>query len=712
MKFKLESKFKPAGDQPKAIKALVKGVKNGDEFQTLLGVTGSGKTYVMANVIEKVQKPTLIIVHNKTLAAQLCSELREFFPNNAVEYFVSYYDYYQPEAYVSASDTYIDKEAQVNDEIDRLRHSATQSLLTRRDVIIVASVSCIFSIGAPEEYMKGSMKLTKGQTITRGDIMRHLVEMQFIRTNADVLRGQFRVRGDVIELHPVHQEFLIRITLDEQKIAKLEILDTIKHEVQEDRKSVVVFPSTHYVTGEASREKAIKTIRAELNERLKFYKKEGKVLESERIERRTKMDLEMMKNVGFCHGIENYSRHFDGRRPGEAPTTLVDYFPDDFMTIIDESHVTVPQIRGMYAGDHARKKQLVEYGFRLPSAIDNRPLQFDEYEERIKQTIFTSATPSVYEKEHAGKPVEMIVRPTGLVDPEVIIKPVTPTDEVEGQIDDLLERVRDRIKKGERVLVTTLTKKMAEDLTDYINEEKLHQRVILSEVEGSVGESDEIPRQARDDRHKGAAAVYIHSDVKTIERLKIIEKFRRGDYDVLVGVNLLREGLDLPEVTLVAILDADKEGFLRSETSIIQTMGRAARNVDGQVVLYADKITGSLQRAIDETERRREIQLAYNKKHNITPQTIQKKIKSIESEFGLTSDEDKEKREKKRTVIQKIMALELAPSYGMDPEKIIKQKTKDMREAAANLEFELAAIIRDEIKELSKQTRIKKPRRK
>ncbi len=682
MKFKLESKFKPAGDQPKAINALVKGVKKGEEFQTLLGVTGSGKTYVMANVIEKVQKPTLIIVHNKTLAAQLCSELREFFPHNAVEYFVSYYDYYQPEAYVSASDTYIDKEAQVNDEIDRLRHSATQSLLTRKDVIIVASVSCIFSIGAPEEYMKGSMKLTVGQTVTRGDIMRHLVEMQFIRTNADVLRGQFRVRGDVIELHPVHQEFLVRITMDEQKIKKLEILDTIKHAVEDERKSVIVFPATHYVTGEASREKAIKTIRAELNERLKFYQKAGKVLESERIERRTKMDLEMMKNVGFCHGIENYSRHFDGRHPGEAPTTLVDYFPDNFLTIIDESHVTVPQIRGMYAGDHARKKQLVEYGFRLPSAIDNRPLQFDEYEDRIKQTIFTSATPSVYEKEHAGKPVEMIVRPTGLVDPEVIIKPVTPTDEVEGQIDDLLERVRDRIKKGERVLVTTLTKKMAEDLSDFINEE-----------------------------HKNSA-VYIHSDVKTIERLKILEKFRRGDYDVLVGVNLLREGLDLPEVTLVAILDADKEGFLRSETSIIQTMGRAARNVDGQVVLYADNITGSLKRAIEETERRREIQLAYNKKHNITPQTITKKIKSIESEFGLTSDEDKEKREKKQTVIQKIMALELAPSYGMDPAKLIKQKTKDMKEAAANLEFELAAILRDEIKELSKQTRIKKPKSK
>lgn len=686
MKFKLESEYKPTGDQPKAIKALVQGVKKGQAFQTLLGVTGSGKTYVMANVIEQTQKPTLVIAHNKTLAAQLCSELREFFPNNAVEYFVSYYDYYQPEAYVSSSDTYIDKEAQVNDEIDRLRHSATQSLLSRRDVIIVASVSCIFSIGAPEEYLKGSMKLSVGQSIARGDIMRHLVEMQFIRTNADVLRGQFRVRGDVIEIHPVHQEFLIRISLDGQKVATLEILDTIKHAVQEDRKHVLIFPSTHYVTGEASREKAIKTIRAELNERLKFYKKEGKVLESERIERRTKMDLEMMKNVGFCHGIENYSRHFDGRRPGEAPTTLIDYFPDDFLTIIDESHVTIPQVRGMYAGDHARKVQLVDYGFRLPSAIDNRPLKFDEYEERVRQTIFTSATPSVYEKEHSDKPIEMIVRPTGLIDPEVIIKPVTPTKEEIGQVDDLLARVKDRIEKNERVLVTTLTKKMAEDLTDYINAEMT--------------------------AHKKAAAVYIHSDVKTIERLKILEQFRRGEYDVLVGVNLLREGLDLPEVTLVAILDADKEGFLRSETAIIQTMGRAARNVDGQVVLYADNLTGSLKRAIDETDRRRKIQLAYNKKHNITPATIKKNIKSIETEFGLTSDEDKEKRDKKQTVIQKIMALELSPTYGLDPEKLIKQKTKDMREAASNLEFELAAILRDEIKEISKQLRTKKSKKK
>ncbi len=686
MKFKIESEYKPSGDQPQAIDALVKGVKKGEEFQTLLGVTGSGKTYVMANVIEQTQKPTLVIAHNKTLAAQLCSELREFFPNNAVEYFVSYYDYYQPEAYVSASDTYIDKEAQVNDEIDRLRHSATQSLLSRRDVIIVASVSCIFSIGAPEEYLKGSMKLTVGQTITRGDIMRHLVEMRFIRTNADVLRGQFRVRGDMIEVHPVHQEFLVRITLDGQKIGLLEVTDTIKHETQEERKSIIIFPSTHYVTDDVSRERAIKTIRKEMNERLKFYEKEGKVLESERIERRTKMDLEMMKNVGFCHGIENYSRHFDGRRPGEAPTTLIDYFPDDFLTIIDESHVTIPQIRGMYAGDRARKVQLVDYGFRLPSAIDNRPLQFDEYEGRVKQTIFTSATPSVYEKEHGDKPVEMIVRPTGLVDPEVIMKPVTPTKDEAGQIDDLLERVKGRIAKKERVLVTTLTKKMAEDLTGFINEDV--------QSDGK------------------AAAVYMHSDVKTIDRLKILEDFRRGEYDVLVGVNLLREGLDLPEVTLVAILDADKEGFLRSETAIIQTMGRAARNVDGQVVLYADNVTGSIKRAVDETERRREIQLAYNKKHKITPKTVKKSIKSIESEFGLTSDEDKEKKAKKQSVIQKIMQLELAPSYGLDPEKLIKQKTKDMKEAASNLEFELAAILRDEIKEISKQLRTKKSKKK
>lgn len=678
MKFKLTSQYKPAGDQPKAIESLVKSINKKDEHVTLLGVTGSGKTFTFANVIQETQRPTLVIAHNKTLAAQLCSELREFFPHNAVEYFVSYYDYYQPEAYVASSDTYIDKEAQVNEEIDRLRHSATQAVLSRNDVIIVASVSCIFSIGRPEEYLQGSLKLEYNQEMDRKTIMQKLIEMQFIRTNADVLRGQFRVRGDQFEIHPVHQEFIITIQLTDHKVCSIEIQDTLRRQTIESRDQIIIFPATHYVTNEDSRSVALKSIREELNERLKYYKAEGKVLEAERIERRTLMDLEMIKNVGFCHGIENYSRHFDGRKPGEAPTTLIDYFPENFLTIIDESHVTIPQIRGMHAGDHARKLQLVKHGFRLPSAIDNRPLKFEEYEKRMHQVIYTSATPGPYEKELSENIVEMIVRPTGLIDPEIIMHPVTAGKDSLGQVDDLLKRINKKIEKNERVMVTTLTKKMAEDLTEFVNEQQV-----------SVGKK---------------SAVYIHSDVKTIERLKILEQFRRGEYDVLIGVNLLREGLDLPEVTLVAILDADKEGFLRSETAIIQTMGRAARNMDGKVVLYADNMTGSLKRAVEETTRRRNIQIEYNKKHGITPTTIKKKIKSINEEFGLS---DTDSKEVKRTLIQKIMSLELAPTHGIDPEKLIKQKTKDMKEAAANLEFELAAILRDEIKELEKQTRIK-----
>ncbi len=678
MDFKLISSYKPAGDQPYAIDALIKGVRRGERYQTLLGVTGSGKTYCMANVIEAVQKPTLIIAHNKTLAAQLCSELRTFFPHNAVEYFVSYYDYYQPEAYIVKSDTYIDKEAQVNEEIDRLRHSATQALLMRRDVIIVASVSCIYSIGSPQEYLRGSLHIARTQTLTRSILLRQLVNMRFIRTTADVLRGQFRMIGDVVEIHPVHQEFLYRITLSEERVASIEVIDTIERKVQEEHDEAIIFPATHYVTDEASRARALVTIRAEMLSQLSVFEKEGKVLEQERLERRTLMDLEMIKNVGFCHGIENYSRHFDGRAEGQKATTLIDYFPDDFLTIVDESHVTIPQIRGMYAGDRARKESLVTYGFRLPSAKDNRPLTFEEYEALVHQTIFTSATPNEYEYEQDKHPIEMIVRPTGLVDPVVIVRPVTPLNGEDGQVDDLRKRISERIQKHERVLVTTLTKKMAEDLTDFLNER-------LGTTQKPV-------------------AVYIHSDVKTIERLTILEKFRRGEYDVLVGVNLLREGLDLPEVTLVAILDADKEGFLRSETAIIQTMGRAARNVDGMVVLYADIMTGSISRAIAETDRRRKLQIAYNIKHSITPQTIIKAIKSMSEEFGLT---DKDAAIQKRKIMESALKLELAPLDTTDISLVIKEKTKDMKEAAKNLEFELATILRDEIKELERQTRVK-----
>lgn len=668
MEFKLESKFKPAGDQPKAIEGLVSGLKKDMRYQTLMGVTGSGKTFVMGQVIQKVQRPTLIIAHNKTLAAQLASEFRALFPHNAVEYFVSYYDYYQPEAYMPGSDTYIEKEAMINEEIDRLRHNATQSLLTRRDVIVVSSVSCIYNIGSPEEYRRGALTFSIGQIITRGEIMRALVEMQYERTNADVLRGQFRVRGDVVEIHPPQSSsFLYRIDVSSQKVCAIEVIDPVTRKVLEKTETLQVFPTKHYVASETTRESALLTIKKEMMERVKYFQEKGLPLEAERIERRTKSDIEMIRQLGFCHGIENYSRYFDGRKPGEPPFSLISYFPKDFVTIIDESHVTIPQIGGMFFGDQARKKTLVDYGFRLPSAIDNRPLKFEEFEERIGQTILVSATPSSFERKESDAIVEMIVRPTGLVDPEIILRPIN------GQIDDLLVRIADRIAHKERVLVTTLTKKMAEDLTEYLNAEGAKKKPKMK-------------------------AVYVHSDVDTIDRIKILASFRRGDYDVLVGVNLLREGLDLPEVSLVAILDADKEGFLRSDTALIQTIGRAARNVRGQVILYADNVTGSMKRAIDETSRRREIQVAYNKENNITPQTIKKRIVDFAAEFGLSEDP-----KGKLTKIKDTLALEMIGDKNKPIGELIKEKEAAMKYAASELQFEIAAVLRDEIKELRKK---------
>jgi excinuclease ABC subunit B len=683
-KFKLKSKFKPAGDQPKAIEALVFGLKKNYGHQTLLGVTGSGKTFTVANVIAKVNKPTLVIAHNKTLAAQLCNEFREFFPDNAVEYFVSYYDYYQPEAYLPRTDTYIEKEAMINDEIDRLRHAATQALLTRRDVIIVASVSCIYGLGAPETYQKIVLHLAKDQTITRADLLNQLITMQFNRTNSDLKRGEFRLRGETLEIMPVNQEIIYRVESAGQKINKIFAIDPMTRKIKDEPADVWIFPAKHFVTLGPERERAFKTIKTELKDRLDYFNKNGKLLEAERLERRTNYDLEMIKEVGYCHGIENYSRHLSGRAAGEPPETLLDYFDrgnqrspafrqgrkthskewtpqsSDWLMVIDESHVTVPQISGMYEGDASRKRALIEFGFRLPSAADNRPLKFTEFESRMPQTIYTSATPADYELTRSGQVVEQIIRPTGLIDPEIIVRPITPKDSGEkSQVDDLMERIADRVKRNERVLVTTLTKKMAEDLTDYLAEKKFKVK-------------------------------YIHSEVQTLDRIKILTEFRRGKFDILVGVNLLREGLDLPEVTLVAILDADKEGFLRSETSLIQTIGRAARNVRGQVILYADQMTGSMERAIKETLRRRKTQIAYNKKHGITPRTIEKKIKDIIGE------------EITKSKVKNILDLDVAAEKGKNVEEIIKEKEKQMKAAAQALEFELAALLRDEIKVLKK----------
>jgi excinuclease ABC subunit B len=655
---RLHVPFPPGGDQPKAIEALVKGLKDGLRFQTLLGATATGKTYTIANVISQIQKPTLVMAHNKTLAAQLAQEYKEFFPDNAVHYFVSYYDYYQPEAYIAHSDTYIEKEAQINAEIDRLRHAATQALLTRKDVIIVASVSAIYGLGSPANYEKVHVKLLKGGEENRSALIRKFIRIYFERTNADLAPGLIRVVGNAVEFMPVNERVIYRITFDGSVIAAIEQLDAISRAKIVDLDSVFVFPAKHFVTDDNERARAIADIQAELDERLAQLKREEKPLEAERLKRRTTHDIALIRELGYTNGIENYSRHFDGRAPGEAPHTLLSYFPHkkdgtaDFLTVLDESHVTVSQIGGMYAGDRSRTDVLVEHGFRLPSARDNRPLKFDEFEKRIGQVIFTSATPGVYEKEHSiaphGKVVEQIIRPTGLVDPELVIRPVTGTDSYKGQVADFIEEAQKTIKGGGRVLATTLTKQMAEDLSVFL-------------------------------REKGVKAEYLHSDVKTIDRITILSEF-------LVGVNLLREGLDLPEVELVGILDADKEGFLRSETSLIQTIGRAARNVLGRVILYADNMTGSLERAISETDRRRTIQLAYNVEHGITPQTIKKEIRDIAESM----------RSEHQKTVDSMLSLDTL-LYNEDPESFLKDKRKQMEVAVEELDFETAAIIRDEI---------------
>jgi excinuclease ABC subunit B len=673
MQFKLKSKFKPAGDQPGAIDALTDGVKQGLKKQTLLGVTGSGKTFTIANVIQNVQKPTLVIAPNKTLAAQLCNEFRQFFPENAVEYFVSYYDYYQPEAYIPRSDTYIEKEAQINEEIDRLRHSATQSLISRKDVIIVASVSCIYNLGSPKEYEKTVLHTKVGERVDRAALIRRLVEMFFERTTADIGRGQFRAQGDVIEVMPASgaaasdsapdKSHLYRLILDGDKLSEIFLLDPVTRRIKERLQDFWLFPAKHYVVGDMQTARALKNIELELKNRLAELKKEGKVLEYERLQRRTRYDIGMMKSIGYCNGIENYSSHFEGRKEGEAPSSLLEFFPDDFLTIMDESHVGVPQVRAMYAGDQARKKNLVEHGFRLPSAMDNRPLKFEEFEKRVNQVVYVSATPADFERENSDQIVEQIVRPTGLVDPETIILPVTGKKVGDrGQVDDLIPRIQDRAKKGERTLVTTLTKKMAEDLTEYLEE-------------------------------IGVKVQYIHSDVKTIDRIEILSDLRKGVYDCVVGVNLLREGLDLPEVSLVAILDADKEGFLRSETSLVQTIGRAARHIHGQVILYADKMTGSLTRALKETDRRRDLQLAYNEEHGITPKSVQKQIQDIRDMLGSAKDEED---------VKSVLSIEMK-AEPHEIKRVIKEKTREMELAAVNLMFETAAILRDEIEVLKKE---------
>lgn len=655
-KFEIVSEYKPTGDQPKAIESLSNGIYKGLKHQTLLGVTGSGKTFTMANVIERVQKPTLVIAHNKTLAAQLCSEFKEFFPNNAVEFFVSYYDYYQPEAYVAHTDTYIEKDAQINDEIDKLRHSATAALFERRDVIIVASVSCIYGLGDPIDYENQVLSIRPGMTKSRDEILRKLVDIQYVRNDLNFVRGTFRVRGDVVEIFPASSsESAIRVELFGDEIDRITEVNALTGEIVGLRNHVSIFPASHYVTTPDKLEKAIRDIEEELKERVQYFKENEKLIEAQRIQQRTMYDIEMLREVGFCQGIENYSRHISQRPAGSRPFTLIDYFPKDFLMIIDESHVTIPQLRGMYAGDRSRKESLVEYGFRLPSAFDNRPLNFEEFESLVNQIIYVSATPGPYEKGHSENVVEQIIRPTGLVDPEVHVRPI------QEQIDDLIGEIHQVIQKNQRVLVTTLTKKMAEDLTSYLKDVNIKVR-------------------------------YLHSDIDTLERMEIIRDLRLGVFDVLVGINLLREGLDLPEVALVAILDADKEGFLRSETSLIQTIGRAARNIHGKVIMYADQITDSMRRAIDETNRRRKIQEDHNRKHNITPQGIVKKV---------------------RDIIEATKAAEDTVKYGMEesPEKlaredildIIAKLEREMREAAANLQFERAAELRDKILELKEQ---------
>ncbi len=674
MKFRIKSEYEPAGDQPTAIKSLVEGLKKGFRKQTLLGVTGSGKTFTMANVIEKVQKPTLVIAHNKTLAAQLAQEFKEFFPDNAVHYFVSYYDYYQPEAYIPHSDTYIEKDASINEEIDRLRHASTQSLLTRKDVIIVASVSCIYGLGSPEEYKANNLMLKIGDKISRTELLQRLISVHYERTNVDLNSGQFRSIGSMIEIMPIAENYLFRIVLEGDTVADIIMIDPVSSKILENPKSVFIFPAKHFLTDGAKKEAAILSIKEELKDQLKKLEKAGLPLEAERLKRRTNYDLALIKEVGYCSGIENYSRHLSGKAPGEPPETLLSYFPHakdgtpEFLTIIDESHVTLPQVRGMYAGDASRKDTLVKYGFRLPSAKDNRPLKYPEFEERVGQVIYTSATPTQVEISESQNVAEQIVRPTGLIDPQITVKPILEDLDADfpGQVQDFINVAEAEIEKGGRVLATTLTKKMAEDLAAYLKDRK-----IKSE--------------------------YLHSDIKTIERIKILTQFRKGEFDILVGVNLLREGLDLPEVTLIGILDADKEGFLRSETSLIQTIGRAARNVDGRVILYADKITGSMERAMGETSRRREKQIAYNKKHGITPKTISKAIKDITE--GMESEHEK--------AVNRELAVDRQVFEIGDPKKrraqmgkLIKLKERQMNAAVKELDFETAAILRDEIKML------------
>ncbi|MFB1051330.1 excinuclease ABC subunit UvrB [Paraliobacillus sp. JSM ZJ581] len=651
--FDLVSKYSPQGDQPQAIKELVNGITSGRRAQTLLGATGTGKTFTMSNVIKEVNKPTLVIAHNKTLAGQLYSEFKEFFPNNAVEYFVSYYDYYQPEAYVPSTDTFIEKDASINDEIDKLRHSATSSLFERNDVLIVASVSCIYGLGSPEEYRNQVLSVRVGMEKDRDALLRELVSIQYARNDIDFQRGTFRVRGDSVEIIPAsREEHCVRVEFFGDEIDRIREVDALTGEIIGEREHIAIFPASHFVTGEEKLKIAMKNIEKELEEQLNYFRENNKLLEAQRIEQRTRYDLEMMGEMGFCSGIENYSRHLTLREPGSTPYTLIDYFPDDFMIVIDESHVTLPQVRGMFNGDKARKQVLVDHGFRLPSALDNRPLTFEEFEQKANQFVFVSATPGPYELEHTPQMTEQIIRPTGLLDPKVEVRPI------DGQIDDLIGQINKRIERKERVLVTTLTKKMSEDLTDYLKE-------------------------------IGMKVAYLHSEIKTLERIEIIRDLRVGKYDVLIGINLLREGLDIPEVSLVAILDADKEGFLRSDRSLIQTMGRAARNESGQVIMYADRITDSMRRAIDETERRREKQQAYNEKHGITPTTIKKDV---------------------RDVIRATMAAETTETYAEAPklskmtkkekDKMIEQMEKEMKQAARELNFEKAAELRDLVLEL------------
>ena len=666
MSFKLKTKMSPKGDQPEAIQSLYLGLKKKFKKQTLLGVTGSGKTFTIANLIEKYQKPTLVISHNKTLAAQLCNEFREFFPDNAVEYFVSYYDYYQPESYLASSDTYIEKEAQINDEIDRLRHASTQALLTRDDVIIVASVSAIYGLGSPKEYEKIIFSFSRGEKIKHKELAKKLIEIHFERTTTDLKRGTFRLRGQVLEVMPVNEKVIYRFVISEQ-IEKIQALDFLTREVVEELDVVKIFPATHYIINEEERLSAINNIKKELEKRLKYFKKEGKLIEHERLKRRVNFDLEMMENIGYCQGIENYSAHFDKRKSGEPPFTLLDYFKEsekEFLIVVDESHVTLPQIRAMYNGDKARKKSLIDNGFRLPSAYDNRPLTYSEFEERINSIVYVSATPASEEISSSENIAEQIVRPTGLIDPKIDIRPIISSVNNLSQVDDLIKEIEAQVKKGEKTLVTTLSKRMAEDLTSFLEEKKIKVK-------------------------------YLHSDIKTLDRVDIITDLRKGIIDVIVGVNLIREGLDIPEVSLVAILDADKEGFLRNETSLIQTIGRAARNENGRVILYADIRTESINKAIAETDRRRELQLKYNKEHNITPKTITKNIANIFEQFGVSKNREDQKR---------LVKLDLLGD-ARSTKEIIKAKKRQMAEAADKLEFELAALLRDEVKELEKESK-------